>query len=213
VRHILNVSRKSWLTPDTFEISFHRPAGFDFLPGQKMRFEAQGFSRDYTLINAPQDPELTILVRHVPEGRFSPRLAGAEQGHRFEIQGPLGYFGFHPSSSPTVWVATGTGIAPFIAFVRAGLRSRLLLHGVRSSGERYYRVELIRGTQHYVGCISGPAAPADCFHGRVTDYLSRHLEAGRYDFYLCGRMEMITAAVGIIDQRFDGAHVFSEPFF
>jgi benzoate/toluate 1,2-dioxygenase reductase component len=213
MRHVLNVSHISWLTPDTFEIRFHRPEGFDFLPGQKVRFEAQGHSRDYTLINAPQDPELAILVRHIPQGRFSPRLARAECGDRFEIEGPLGYFGFQPSTCPAIWVATGTGIAPFVAFVRAGLRSRMVLQGVRTPEERYYREELLSATQDYVGCISGPNVPHDCFPGRVIEYLSRHLAAGTYDFYLCGRMEMIAAAMGLIDQRFEGSHVFTETFF
>jgi ferredoxin-NADP reductase len=48
---------------------------------------------------------------------------------------------------------------------------------------------------------------------RVTDFLEQKLSPGSYDFYLCGRGEMVRDATHIIDRRFPGARVFSELFF
>ncbi len=213
LRHPLKAIHRNWLTPDTFELRVERPAGFAFIPGQKVRFIQEDIQRDYTLINAPQDVQLALLVRHIPNGRFSPLLARADKTQVFTVEGPFGYFAFHPSSRPAIWVATGTGIAPFIAFARSGRHCRMLLHGVREPSELYFREELIRAAHLYTGCISGADVPADCFGGRVTDYLEHHLPAERCDFYLCGRMEMIAAAMDIIDRKFEGSHVFTEIFF
>jgi ferredoxin-NADP reductase len=47
----------------------------------------------------------------------------------------------------------------------------------------------------------------------VTHYLQNKLPAGQYDFYLCGRGEMVRDAVAVIDRRFEAGRVFAETFF
>ena len=211
----LEVAGLRWLTERTFEIGFHRPDGFAFIPGQKIRFLAGDISRDYTLVNGPDAPFLTICVRLVDGGRFSPQLARARTGDRFTISAAFGYFRFQPSPRPAVFVATGTGIAPFVAFVRAGAGGFTLLHGVRTPGELYYRDELEAASGSYTACLSGEKDPPGntFFSGRVTGYLESRPASGEYDFYLSGRGEMISDATLIIDRRFPGSLVFSESFF
>lgn len=207
------------------EYGFERPGDFEIRPGQKITFyypaPVPELSRDYTLINAFDDDELTICVRTVPSGRFTPHLARASVGDRFEISKPHGYFAFQPSSRKPVFVATGTGIAPFVAFVRSGVRDFLLLHGVQSRKDLYYLDILAEAARIHVACLSADT-PADTidspsvateFPGRVTGYLRERLPDGAYDFYLCGRGEMVEEAVHIVDDRFPGSLVFSEPFF
>ena len=59
------------------------------------------------------------------------------------MSGPRGHFLYQSRERRAVCVATGTGIAPFVAMLRAGLgRDALLLHGVREATELYY-AELI----------------------------------------------------------------------
>jgi NAD(P)H-flavin reductase len=114
-------------------------------------------------------------------------------------------------------VATGTGIAPFIAFVRAGTRPMLLLHGAHSSEEFLYRDELSVSAEAYVPCLSTPSsttgADPDVYAGRVTTYLADRLPKALYDFYLCGRSDMIREVTLLVDQRFPGSNVFSEMFY
>jgi ferredoxin-NADP reductase len=211
----LAVIDKIWLTTLTLELRFKRPNDFSFLPGQKIRFIEPTFSRDYTLINGPIDEALAICVRLVPGGRFSPRLAAAAAEEVFRVEGPIGYFTMQPSRRPVVWVATGTGIAPFVAFARAGNRAHLLLHGVRQAVDLYYRDLFTGRVDEYRACISGQGEQLDseCFCGRVTDYLEQKLSASEYDFYLCGRSEMIAEAMGTIDRRFGNSSVFIETFY
>ena len=206
-----------WLSAHTFEIRFERPRGFDYLPGQKVRMVHHPFQRDYTLLTTPADNELALCVRHIPNGRISPMLATARSGQIFHLTPAFGFFLFQPSRRTAVFVATGTGIAPFVSFARSGVRGFQLLHGVRSAEALYYHELLASAASVFIPCLSGPLASdlkyPQAFTGHVTTYLDHRLAAGDYDFYLCGRGEMIRDAVRIIDRRFPSARIFTEAFF
>jgi hypothetical protein len=88
---------------------------------------------------------------------------------------------------------------------------------VRSTGDLYYRDIVAPPAGSYTACVSQPtpdnATKDRIFAGRVTHYLRNDLSAGRYDFYLCGRGEMVRNAMAVIDGRFDGGRVYTETFF
>lgn len=205
------------LAEHTVEIRFQRPKGFTFLAGQKIGVAHQDLHRDYTLVSSQQDVDLAICVRQIDHGALSPALAAARSGDRFHITPAFGYFLYNPSPQPAVFVATGTGIAPFVAFVHSGAKNYHLLHGVRSETELYYRPLLSRPARRYTPCLSAEQdkrpGGGEIFYGRVTDFLERRMPDGVYDFYLCGRGEMLRDATRIIDWRFDGSRIFSELFF
>ncbi len=205
------------LTENTFEIRFNRPEGFDFLPGQKISVLQEDLHRDYSLVGPRESSDLTICVRKITGGALSPILAGAATGDPFHITPAFGYFLYQPSERPVVFVATGTGIAPFVAYAHDGAQGYHLLHGVRLEEELYYRDLLSKAAGTYTPCISYPKEKhldeSVYFHGRVTHFLDRSLPRGAYDFYLCGRREMLRDATRIIDQRFEGSRIFSELFF
>lgn len=215
--HATRLLARRALAAEAFEILLERPAGFDFVAGQRLRIEHAEFARDYTLASAPDDAALALCLRRVPGGRATSWLAGLEIGAPLEISGPHGYFTWRGSERPTVWIATGTGIAPFVAMARAGARGFTLLHGVRRPAELYYREVLERAAARYVPCLSGAGdagrAREVFFAGRVTAYAAARLAPGCYDFYLCGRSEMIRDVIALIDERFPESRVFSEAFF
>lgn len=207
-----------WLADKAFEIRFQRPEdGFDFLAGQKIGVLHDDVYRDYSLTGSLDGSDLAICVRLISGGELSTVLARAKKGDMFHISQAFGYFLYQPSRRPAVFAATGTGIAPFVAFIRAGARPGYLLHGVRSTSELYYHELLSQSAKQYSPCLSGAkdsaAAGGEHFHGRVTDFLEHELSRGEYDFYLCGRSEMLRDATRIIDRHFDGSRVYSELFF
>ena len=205
---------RHWLSDKTFEVVLSRPTGLKFVPGQRIRLFHQLLERDYSLVNKTTDTRLTLCVRHVTVGKFSPLLAAAPIGTRFDLTGPHGYFTFRKSAHTPVFVATGTGIAPFAAMALSGVGGYVLLHGVRKPKELYYAALLQSQARQYVGCLTGgrPQATGN-FSGRVTDYLTTELKKDAYDFYLCGREDMIRDVTWLVDDHFPESHVYSEVFY
>jgi benzoate/toluate 1,2-dioxygenase reductase subunit len=213
----VSLTRRTWLAAETFEVRFGRPAGFDFIPGQKVKLVHNRIERCYSLVSTPQEGELAICVRHIPNGQMTPVLAKAPIGQAFHLTPPFGFFVFQPSPRRAVFVASGTGIAPFVAFVRTGIRGFRLLHGVRHGEELYYQDILAPAACTYIACLSSARDPLrgspHIFHGRVTAYIEKKLPLADYDFYLCGGSEMIRDVMGIVDDRFPAARVFTEIFY
>jgi NAD(P)H-flavin reductase len=202
------------LSEKTFEIQFRKPSSYSIQAGQRIRLCHQSIEREYTPVSAPDDPEITLCIRKVDTGNFTPILSTIPIGTRFDISDPGGYFTFKPSARPPVFVATGTGIAPFYSMARSGITGFTLLHGVDRSEELYYRSKLKSVADLYVPCISkAHQTPSVFFRGRVTDYLQQHLPPAAYDFYLCGRREMIRDVTWLVDDRFPGSLIYSEQFY
>lgn len=215
-QYTVRVTGLNWLTPHTFELRMTRPAGFDYQPGQKITFREGTLERDYTLLGPRDGSELAVCVRHIPEGRFTPRLARAGHGDAFRITGPQGFFTYQPSNRTAVFVATGTGVAPFVAFARDGVQGFHLLHGVRCVQDLYYRELFEAAADRYVPCLSAAASEGvapHAFSGRVVRCVRERYTGGEHDFYLCGRDDMIRDVMAVIDDHCDGARVFTEAFF
>ena len=202
-----------WLTPHVFEINFERPDGFSFVPGQKVRLTLYDITREYTLVNPPDASELTICVRHVTDGRLSPLLAGARPGQRLGLSAAKGFFTYQSQGRRAVFIATGTGIAPFLAFTRDGVRDFYCLYGASSEIELLYRDEMETAAREYIPCLSACEGDGLFWRGRVTAYLEKALKKEIFDFYLCGKGEMVRDAIRIIDMKFPGSRVFMETFF
>jgi len=69
------------------------------------------------------------------------------------------------------------------------------------------------GAKHPVWKTQPKKPPAEFFQGTVTHYLGQELEPKTYDFYLCGRNEMIRDVTWLIDERFAGSMVYTELFY
>ncbi len=203
--------------PRMLELRFAKPEGFGHLPGQRIRLIQGGIERDYSLVSAPSDPEPALCVRIVEGGAFTTLLAAAKPGDRFGFTGPHGYFTYRNSPRPAIFVATGTGIAPFVSMARSGITGFTVLHGVSVPEELCYAEILKRAAGRYVPCVTrtpeGHPAETELHRGRVTGWLETELAPGGYDFYLCGRMDMVRDVTLIIDERFPDSRVYTELFY
>jgi ferredoxin-NADP reductase len=210
--YVTQLISRRWLSENAFEVGFRRPEGFGFEPGQHIRFEHNGLYRDYSLISSSSDPSLSLCIRKM--GKFSSVLAEAEIGSDFEFSGPHGYFLFQPSAHPAVWIATGTGIAPFVSMARSGINGFMLLHGVRSPADLYYEILLRPSASLYIPCLSKPSdiMPPDAYSGRVTGYIRDRMARSNYEFYLCGQREMIRDMTALLDEQFPSSRVYYEIF-
>jgi ferredoxin-NADP reductase len=209
--------KRRWLSDNTFEVEFTRPKSFHFIPGQHIRFVHNQREREYSLISLPSEPIISLLVRKIHHGTFSVFLASAPPGTECSFSGPYGYLTFHRSERQPVFIATGTGIAPFISIVRSGVSDVILLHGGRVPSELYYAALFKDVGKQYIPCLS--CVPDECpvpyngFRGRVTAYLTNHLPINRYDFYLCGLQTMIRDVTFLVDERFPHSLLKAEAFY
>ena len=176
---------------------------FSFLPGQYITLgEGAGTeTREYSIYSGVDDPFLEVLIKEVAGGSVSRRLRRLAPGSELRCDGPFGFFTLDQehAARPLLWVATGTGIAPFHSFVSSngafGDLDYRLLHGVRARSECYDR-DAYAG-ERYLACVSGsdatkePPTPVPEFAGRVTAYLAANPVAVGTRCYLCGNSEMI----------------------
>lgn len=209
--------QRRWLTKNAFEIELTRPPSLEFKAGQTIRFIHESMERYYSLLSTPDDPTLALCVYYVPGGSFSPVLSDAEIGARFSVTGPHGYFTFNPSERAPVFVATGTGIAPFVSMGRSGVTDFILLHEVELVEDLYYQDIFRKIASNYVPCLLEPSSddplPPGTFHGNAAGFIKKNLPPASYDFYLCGEREMTREVTLLADEHFRGSYVFKEVFF
>ena len=208
------VLERRWLSEGTFELTVARPEDFSFKPGQKIQIAGDADPREYSIASAPTDPHLKLCIRRIEGGLISSKLCDNAIGSELFFQGPYGYFHFKASERRAVFVATGTGIAPFVSMMRSGVNDFILLHGVRQAADLYYRSELEAAAHQYLPFVSEQSElPAGLYSGRVTDFIKSELPQSAYDFYLCGGGAMIRDVIILVDERFEGSRVFSEKFY
>lgn len=142
------------IAPAVRHLVFERTDGqaFDFAPGQWVNLvlpvESGEIKRSYSIASAPAgEPWFELVVTRVEGGPGSGYLHAMEVGGTLRAIGPHGLFTRAADDpAPALFVATGTGIAPFRsmvgAAVRAGARSHLwVLFGARFEEDILYGAE------------------------------------------------------------------------
>jgi len=190
--NITKVRNIRHLSDSVYILRFNRN-GRDFKAGQHVILGLAGTNndREYSVYSSEQDDYFEVLIKEVKEGDISKKLKKVRIGDPLEIDGPLGFFTLEPDKVLTgkfVFIATGTGIAPFSSFVKSypGLDYNIL-HGVRFGFESIEHENY--DPARFVLCTSGDTSGN--FHGRVTDYLSEYPIDRNAEYYLCGNVKMI----------------------
>lgn len=212
----VSVLGRKWLDEETFELICTRPEGFEFVAGQHVTIRQGGDEREYSILSSPDANTLHFLIKRINQGRLSRVLAELDSGEELSMSQAKGYLVYRPTDRPVYFVATGVGIAPFVAMAASGIRDFILLHGAREASGLFYRKELLLAARRYIPCLSGTGRSGvnmlDLHRGYVTDYIDRNLKPGTYDFYLCGSMAMIRDMTHLLDQHYPGTRIYSEAF-
>jgi len=184
---------------------------FDFTPGQFISLVAEHDGREitraYSLASAPRGRRFDLCLNRVAHGFFSNYLCDLEQGGSIRFQGPLGFFTLRPPLGDSLFIATGTGIAPirgmlqwlFAEEERHRGREFWLLFGVRYRVGLYYQEEWEElahrhANFHYLPTLSREGAEWTGLRGYVQEHV-RGLAAGHSDrhAYICGLKAMVDA--------------------
>lgn len=97
--------------------------------------------RSYSVASDPADPLVEIMVEVLPRGEVSPFLHEiAEVGDEFELRGPIGRWFVWNGNTPSICVAGGSGVVPFVSMLRHarrnGIESRLKIIASAQTRER-----------------------------------------------------------------------------
>jgi ferredoxin--NADP+ reductase/benzoate/toluate 1,2-dioxygenase reductase subunit len=130
------------------------------------------------------------------------------------MDGPFGFFTLDEESrsgKELVFVASGTGIAPFHSFIKSypGLNYKLV-HGVKYGDEAYEFEDYNPG--RYILCTSRDNRGD--YQGRVTDFLMAQPIKTGVDYYLCGNSQMIHEVYDILkDLSVETDRIHAEVYF
>lgn len=190
--------------------------GFDFVPGQcvNIGLKELAVNREYSTYSGLQDDYLEFLIRKVQGGLISNALSSLKPGDEVTLDGAYGMFTLvNPQEKDRryIFIASGTGLAPFHSFVRSYPQiDYKIFHGISYSAEAYDRSDYAEG--RYISCVSRESGGD--FNGRVTDYLKTNPIDKEAIYYLCGNSSMINDVYDILRKfEISGSNIITEVFF
>jgi ferredoxin-NADP reductase len=190
---------------------------FGFVAGQWLSFktnkaDGEQIVRAYSIASPPDgDNKLALCLNRVQDGFMSNFLCDMKEGDEIDCQGPFGDFILRPPMRDTIFIATGTGIAPFRSMLHwlftspdAGDARHLgkqlyLIFGIRTEKDIYYHDEFLRlaaehANFHYLPTLSRGGADWRGLRGYVQEHVPA-IAQGRTDMhaYICGLDKMVKA--------------------
>jgi ferredoxin-NADP reductase len=203
------------LSAQTKHLDFEVAAAprFGFVAGQWLSFktnkpDGEEITRAYSIATPPgDDSRFALCLNRVQDGYMSNFLCDLKEGQEISCQGPFGDFILRRPLRDTVFIATGTGIAPFRSMlhwlladpVRHQEKRLWLLFGNRTEADIYYHEEFLdlaagHANFHYLPTLSRGGPEWQGLRGYVQEHV-RGIVQGRTDMhaYICGLDRMIKA--------------------
>jgi NAD(P)H-flavin reductase len=200
------------LAPEVHHFDFEVPGRQElhFIPGQFVsvveEVDGEEVARPYSIASPRGGNRFALCLNCVPDGPLSSFLFTLRPGEEVEMHEPLGYFTLRHPDRRAVFVATGTGIAPFRSMLLDHLpRTRphiTLLFGARHERGLLYREDMERmarefNTFRFLPTLSEPGESWKGRTGRVQAHLDEALglgtpeEIANVDVYVCGLKKMV----------------------
>jgi ferredoxin-NADP reductase len=194
---------------------------FGFVAGQWLSFktnkaDGEEIVRAYSIASPPDgDNSFALCLNRVQDGFMSNFLCDMKEGDEIGCHGPFGDFILRPPMRDTVFIATGTGIAPFRSMLRWLLNSSpdsapdgharhqgkqlYLIFGNRTEEDIYYHDEFLRlagehANFHYLPTLSRGGPDWQGLRGYVQEHVPA-IAQGRTDMHahICGLDKMVKA--------------------
>jgi NAD(P)H-flavin reductase len=218
------------LAPEVRHFVFEVPevARLHFKAGQFVSFSemlgGKKITRPYSIASLPAGNRFELCLNRVQDGIFSPHLFAMKPGDAVEMGAPLGFFVIRNPTKPAVFVATGTGIAPFRPMAPDYLshpeaKDLTLIFGVRHEPSLYYRDEFEalakqRGNFQFWPTLSRPEPSWTGRAGHVQPHLQEAIGDRRdLDVYICGMKAMVDDVRAILKEMgFDRKQIIFEKY-
>lgn len=147
------ITSREDITHDLWKVWIEKPEGFQFKPGQYCTIGVDGIERAYSIVSAPYEDDLELFVELVPppDGNLTPLLHEIGVGKTVTIRPRAkGIFVLNPSLPNQLFVATVTGVVPYVSILRQYLHDGMsghnfhVLMGASYANEFAYDEELQR---------------------------------------------------------------------
>ena len=207
--------RSSPLSEPTKHLEFVMPgvSRFGFVPGQwlslkQIKPDGEELTRAYSIASPPaEDNRFALCLNRVQDGFMSNFLCDMKEGEEISCQGPFGDFILRPPIRDTIFIATGTGVAPFRSMLhwllsdpsRHQSRNFFLLFGSRTEKDIYYHQEFLQlAVQHanfdYLPTLSRGGPDWKGLRGYVQEQVPGVVrDRAEMNAYICGLDKMIKA--------------------
>ncbi len=143
------------LTPEVSSFVFKAQDGarIDFIPGMfamlqyKDAASGESIARAFSIANSPPSDSLEFIIAMI-HGRFTSKLDLAKPGDIYYVSAPYGQFKFEIAASEKfLFLAGGTGIAPFMSMLRYAKQlgssmDSVMLYSTKYANELIYHGEL-----------------------------------------------------------------------
>jgi len=247
-RHqVATITERRDLAADLWLIRVELGGPFKFLAGQYatlgVEHEGKRIERAYSIVSSPYEDTLEFFIELVPRGELTPKLYPLKVGDTMHCRKiAKGRFTLDLKSGRTnhFLMATVTGIAPFVSYVRTlnrdwkngnangmpGPHKLYCVHGSSRGWEFGYREELERiATEapwfHYAATISRPWEDASWKGetGRVEDLIRKYaeqwgLKPDSTTAYLCGHPSMCENGRAVLERAgWQKGTMFEELYF
>jgi ferredoxin-NADP reductase len=199
-----------------------------FKAGQFVSFKetlnGKKITRPYSIASLPDRNRFELCLNLVHQGIFSPYLFAMKPGDSVEMSAPLGFFTVRDPAKEALFIATGTGIAPFRAMApdylaRPSAKQLTLLFGVRHENTIYYRDHFEALAGQYPSFRFWPtlsrAEPSWTGHtGHVQSHLLEAIGDRRdLDVFICGLKAMVDDVRVILKEAgFDRKQIVFEKY-
>ena len=211
------LSKKEKISSKVYEVHFalNDPPEITFQVGHTiMIYIEEGVNRSMSIASTPAVKNELVMCWDVsPMGKGCQWLLSKNVGDSVEFMGPLGVFLYnHESTHNAVFVATGTGIAPFYSalneFLPTGTMPKTTLYwGLRHEEDLFWNEQLTNLANNnpafeYKVCLSQPSESWSGRKGHVTSYvMNEETDFANTDFYLCGSGKMVTEVVELLTAK------------
>ena len=215
------VREVKWHSDGVFELQLEHD-GLAFTPGDCLALygEDDSTSRPYSMAGGSGEDVLRFVIRVMEDGVVSSWLSTRKPGDLVKVSPPFGWFrpGSNNGTSKSVFMATGTGIAPFLAYFRTYSEGPKIdcYYGVRELVDAVDH-EFIASQANLTLAVSREKAEEKAtgvHHGRLTDLLTHLDTEADTHYYLCGLDAMIDEVTEYLEENgVDITQIHRECFF
>lgn len=189
------------VTHDVHRLTFDRPDGFDFQPGQatELAIQKDGLrdeGRPFTMTSRPSDHHLEFVIKSYPDhDGVTKEIPNLQMTDQVSLTEPFGALTDH---GPGVFIAGGAGVTPFIALLRShqekGAAPSQLIFANETPKDIILRDmwESMAGVDQTFVVAEGAEGPLR--EGRIDAALLKEVVAAKdQPFYICGPGGMVDA--------------------